>query len=968
MKIKTFIWFILFTFVAFGQDSIQTYVEVKSTKVYDFWKKYPTYNGKGVVIFIFDTGVDQGVEGLKTTPDGEVKVIDVVDFTGQGDYFYQEVKLQSDSIKIKNIVLRGISKLKYRAIEDKYFAGVIEEIKFHNSNSGLKDLNFNQKQDDVFPFIVFKTKDEKGEEVWITFIDFNLNGDVSDDKPLMDYKKNYDIFIFEDVPGPNKLTFSVNIYPEENKINLHFDDGAHGTHCAGIAAGYKIHGFELNGVAPGAKIISCKIGDNSLSGGATVTQSIKKAVDYANKYSKENKIPCVINMSYGIGSVIEGKAELEEYLKKVLLENPYLYFFTSNGNEGPGLSTAGIPAASPFVFSTGAVLPARLGNDNYGTFINRDVILHFSSRGAEVYKPDVVSPGAASSTVPAWMNSDKMWGTSMASPYSAGVAALLLSAALQEFPDIRVPSKVLFDAIRFSAKPMEGYNPLDFGHGYIDALAAYDLLKTFLKNKEHLKYQNYNIVTESFNLESGNSQNVFVRNLNLIEDNYIFNVSITRADNRNNNFSRAYILKTDQPFIKLAQQKVYIRKNQPINLRFSINKELMKKSGLYVAKITAYRDDNTKYPEFSFLASFINPVSLNINNSYSTNIDNISVDPAEHKRYFINVPEGTNLINFNFQNNRNANSNFTFYFIDEDGDAIVTKNFSLNKNGKDNLQVKIEKGGVYEVVVMGSWRSNIKSQINFSCEAFGINIKEDIISKDENKFTLYNNLSKLEELQLTGALAGVLKKNKIIMGNDKKSDKVEYLFKPNLNFYNTQRPCVYKIFKIEMPKKDFNLFTDFAYYLVDDDGNVLLKGGLNYNKEDVKIKFQLPDIEYKNLPNDYEYSAITLSKDDTNKTFKLILQGAYTNDIKPVTLKINEIDELLETYPIYLNDKKELDLKLFDINGKEINFSLNSKKHTNEINLKFLSNLKDNEYFLLSFDIKKYNSKDWNYKIYKNYK
>ena len=50
-----------------------------------FLQKYPHYDGRGTVIFILDGGIDMGVAGLKVTSTGQTKVIDVRDFSGQGE-------------------------------------------------------------------------------------------------------------------------------------------------------------------------------------------------------------------------------------------------------------------------------------------------------------------------------------------------------------------------------------------------------------------------------------------------------------------------------------------------------------------------------------------------------------------------------------------------------------------------------------------------------------------------------------------------------------------------------------------------------------------------------------------------------------------------------------------------------------------------------------------------------------------
>ena len=62
-----------------------------------------------------------------------------------------------------------------------------------------------------------------------------------------------------------------------------------------------------------------------------------------------------------------------------------------------------------------------------------DQLAYFSSRGGELAKPEIVTPGVAYSSVPRWNTGQEIaQGTSMASPHAAGLAALLVSACSQE--------------------------------------------------------------------------------------------------------------------------------------------------------------------------------------------------------------------------------------------------------------------------------------------------------------------------------------------------------------------------------------------------------------------------------------------------------------------------------------------------------------------------------------------------------
>ena len=57
---------------------------LSSTGVDRFRSRHPTYDGRGVLIGILDSGVDPGVVGLLATTTGAPKILDVRDFSGEG--------------------------------------------------------------------------------------------------------------------------------------------------------------------------------------------------------------------------------------------------------------------------------------------------------------------------------------------------------------------------------------------------------------------------------------------------------------------------------------------------------------------------------------------------------------------------------------------------------------------------------------------------------------------------------------------------------------------------------------------------------------------------------------------------------------------------------------------------------------------------------------------------------------------
>jgi len=175
------------------------------------------------------------------------------------------------------------------------------------------------------------------------------------------------------------------------------DTNGHGTHCCGLIAA-KRNDVGVVGVAPDAKLLVGKVlSDSGVGSSAGIVKGIEWAV---------SKKADIISMSFGAPVSDPGIKAAIEYAasKKVLL-------IAAAGNEGPGLRTVGYPARYPQVLSVAAIDPNKK-------------VAKFSSRGPEV---DIAAPGVdILSTYPP-RNYAKLSGTSMATPFVAGVIALLLA-------------------------------------------------------------------------------------------------------------------------------------------------------------------------------------------------------------------------------------------------------------------------------------------------------------------------------------------------------------------------------------------------------------------------------------------------------------------------------------------------------------------------------------------------------------
>lgn len=197
---------------------------------------------------------------------------------------------------------------------------------------------------------------------WRAAIDVEGTGNLTDFKPMTNYKTELQYSKF---CNDSLLSYSVNIFDHGETLSIvALGAGSHGTHVAAITAAYLPEQPELNGVAPGAQIISLKIGDHRL-GSDEVGQSLVRALTELTRLDVD-----LANMSYGEPFTFYNVGRFNDLLKECINKTGVV-FCTSAGNSGPAMNTVGAPGGSTEgVISVGAFVDPTLMESSHSMLEN----------------------------------------------------------------------------------------------------------------------------------------------------------------------------------------------------------------------------------------------------------------------------------------------------------------------------------------------------------------------------------------------------------------------------------------------------------------------------------------------------------------------------------------------------------------------------------------------------------------------
>ena len=842
----------------------------------EFLAAHPEYDGRGTVLFVLDTGVDMNIPGLRQTSTGEVKVIGAREFSGQGEVDLKKaewaegerVLIPSDGIR-----LEGFDALAVKPSDpERVWTGVLEESAFMN-NSKVQDLDEDGSTEGRWGIVVFAAahdevvaaigrgagiemrrgwggkaaeavaKHEAKEEVWICVVDVDDDGHLDDEVLRRDYAVDYQNFTFRDAATEDSrelLSIAIDLTGQgEPSLKLHHDDGGHGSHVAGMAAGYQVHGQEgLNGVAPGAYVYSLKLGHNLLAGGSTTTESMKKAYDFAVKWMDTYGMPCVINMSFGIGSELEGDAKMDRYLDDLLDEHSRMTIVNSAGNKGPGISTVGLPATADGVIAAAALFTKDMALELYGARFEKDELYIFSSRGGETAKPDVAAPGGASSTVPLWGTGDRYNGTSMAAPMTAGAVCDILSGLSAEGKDWNFGT--IKRALRATGKKLPGYTVIEIGGGVVDLPRAWKAAVAYADAGEADETTLITVRTDAPFQSDGEAPAVYWRGGWYPSKPHRQTITISPrfpdwlSEDARNKFYRAFRLSTDASWIKLDRNETYINGDSEQTFRVSFGGKELEAPGLHVGQIIgkakgAERSGDAAY-DFVVTVTIITPERLGPENGYAMQWKSRKLAPGSVHHYYVRVPAGATGMDAIFEIPQGQEGYARPVFFDPDGrqqgpyrgyaDGIGTRSLRFHFSDED-LQP-----GVWEIVARGSRNNGITStyDLGVSFSSFTVSPAtiesldhEEPAAKPGFEVSVTPRFDEVYALKASGSIGSYLREREVeVEGSDSWSYEFEL---------SAEVPSV--DFELEMCPKVYNYMTDAPVNIYDSEGKALVVNGFS---------------------------------------------------------------------------------------------------------------------------------------------
>jgi hypothetical protein len=346
-----------------------------------------------------------------------------------------------------------------------------------------------------------------------------------------------------------------------------------------------------------------------------------------------------------------------------------------------------------------------------GFELGQPVVTLFSSRGGELDKPDIAVPGWATSTVPRYVRRGDFWaGTSMASPYMAGLCAVLISDAMARHPNTPIRACDVRRALCLSARPVPEATPLSVGYGLPDLPAAARTLDGLVGLAGDDPVIGYEISTACPHAHDGTARSAYWRSTyHPTDERQTFTITpvfapVVDAAVRTS-FTRKFQLRSTAPWCKLPQREVYLRSEQPARVYVEYDAEKLTTPGLHVGVVEAVADGHVA---FRLLNTIIVPHRVTAENNFALSFKDQLVRGWHPDRYFLAVPPGASAMKLTLAAPEGKESKAGIERVfDSNGGRFRRRSARLDTtNAKRTVEWIFSRElipGVWEVPVVGNW-------------------------------------------------------------------------------------------------------------------------------------------------------------------------------------------------------------------------------------------------------------------------
>lgn len=747
----------------------------------EFLREHPEADGRGIVIAVFDTGVDPAAAGLATTTTGERKILDIYDASGSGD-----VDTSSECSSNEDGMLPGLSgrslilpegvmnpsgrfHLGLKAASDLFPDRALKRLKEYEAGQWNAELSRiraerestmaaeNREWEDKAPEdrnmteqdlaarekLLGALEDEYSKcvediyydcvlwhdgEFWRVLVDCDRDGDLADETILRPFGLAGEYATFDPV---SNLNFGVQVFEDGNLLSIVTVSGTHGSHVASIASAHFPDEPERDGIAPGAQIISIRIGDPR-SGGSSYGTSERRAIALAAQAGVD-----IVNASWGGLSVYQDGSDAGCQAYDMLVERYGILAVLSAGNNGPALSTAGSAGGEARrVLGVGAYVSPEMGKVLYSTLKeNPEAALQFSSRGPTKdgdWGVDVMAPGAAlaSYSRESLQKVEMSNGTSMASPSVAGAAAVLMSAARAAgVPDD--PARIRA-AFMLGACPVPGEAAVTEGAGLINLPQAWEHLQSIAEQPAFGAFYDLKVSLGTF---KSNGRGFYLREVN--------------PDPR-----YRVVVRVDPVWIEAVSPSVQADFEAGLRLRSTVDwievpeyLHLANAESAFVAHVTVPQGDKgeTGAIDFGEVEAFVAgqeslgsvfrvPFTIVRGGDEATFLDEplertVELQPAGIKRWFLNVPAGADHLKVRLKHRADdpISRRYIVHGMTLAQEAGIyagddSKHVRLDEGKDASFQLKTFGGQVMELALYQYWSSVGASELEVELSWMGLGL------------------------------------------------------------------------------------------------------------------------------------------------------------------------------------------------------------------------------------------------------